>query len=67
LPGSLSFPPGPHELHIQSSPRGDESFSIRVARAFLAAYRRRHDDAEIDTLGVFTSDIPAFAAPRALA
>ncbi len=55
----------PNLLHIQSSPRGDESFSIRVARAFLAAYRRRHGDAEIDTLDLFTADIPVFAAPHA--
>ena len=39
-----------HVLHIQASPRGDESFSIRVARAFLEAYRESHPGDTVETL-----------------
>lgn len=43
-----------HVLHIQASPRGDDSFSIRAARAFLDAYAEAHPDDTIETL-----DLPA--------
>ncbi len=43
-----------HVLHIQASPRGEEAFSIRAARAFLDAYAERHPDDTVETL-----DLPA--------
>jgi len=39
-----------HILHVQASPRGDESFSIRTARAFLEAYAKTHPADTIETL-----------------
>jgi len=39
-----------HVLHVQASPRGDESFSIRTARAFLEAYAKTHPGDTIETL-----------------
>ena len=39
-----------HVLHVQSSPRGDESFSVRTARAFLEAYAKTHPGDTIETL-----------------
>lgn len=51
-------------LHVQSSPRGQESFSIRAAREFLAALQERHPNAKAETLDLFAADIPAFTAPE---
>jgi len=39
-----------HVLHVQASPRGDESFSVRTARAFLEAYAKTHPGDTIETL-----------------
>ncbi|HUS45029.1 MAG TPA: NAD(P)H-dependent oxidoreductase [Phycisphaerae bacterium] len=50
-----------HVLHIQVSPRGEDSFSIRVARAFLEAYAEAHAEDTIETL-----DLPAHAPPAFL-
>jgi len=47
-------------LYIQASPRGGRSKSIRVAEAFLEAYRQAHGDNEVDSLNVFTADLPTF-------
>jgi FMN-dependent NADH-azoreductase len=47
-------------LNIVSSPRGSKSASITIADAFLAAYCREHPDAEVDTLNVWTEDLPDF-------
>lgn len=47
-------------LNIVSSPRGSKSASITIAEAFLAAYCREHPDAEVDTLNVWTEDLPDF-------
>jgi len=52
-------------LHVQSSPRGDESFSIRAAREFLAAVGKKHPEAKVQTLDLFSADIPSFTAPQA--
>lgn len=54
-------------LHIQSSPRGQESFSIRLAEAFLDAYRRKNPGDDVETLDLFTAGLPEFAAPAAKA
>lgn len=47
-------------LNIVSSPRGPKSASITIADAFLAAYCREHPHAEVDTLNVWTEDLPDF-------
>lgn len=54
-------------LHVQASPRGDESYSLRVAEALLAAAASARPDVEIDTLDLFAAELPAFAAPAARA
>ena len=54
-------------LHIEASPRGDESYSTQVARAFLAAYQKSHPGDWVDTLNVFTGSLPEFDAPAAKA
>lgn len=52
-------------LHIEASPRSETSFSSRVARAFLEAYRQSHAGDWVDTMNVFTAAPPAFDAPAA--
>ena len=41
-------------LYIQASPRGDQSYSISVADAFIDAYRAAHPDDSVTTLNLFT-------------
>ena len=53
-------------LSIVASPRA-ESNSLAVAHAFLDAYRQGHPDDTVETLDLFTADLPAFAAPLAKA
>ncbi len=53
-------------LHILASPR-IESYSTRVARAFLDSYRQARPDDRIETLDLFKADIPPFHAPQAKA
>ncbi len=50
-------------LYIQSSPRGGRSKSISVADVFVEEYRRLRPSDSIDTLNVFTADLPAFDGP----
>lgn len=48
-------------LHVQASPMGDAlSFSTRVARAFLDAYRASHPADTVDALDLWKADLPAF-------
>ena len=53
-------------LHILASPRV-ESYSTRVAKAFLDSYRRAQPDDHIDVLDLARADIPPFHAPQAKA
>jgi len=53
-------------LHIQASPR-PESFSTRLAEAFLQALKAEHSGMEVDCLDVFNDEIPEFRAPQAAA
>jgi len=55
----------PKLLHIQASPMNDRSFSARAARAFLDAYRRAHPADTVETLDIWTGDVPAFDAAAA--
>jgi FMN-dependent NADH-azoreductase len=47
-------------LHIISSPRGDRSASLTVAKAFLEAYRTRNPGDEVETLDLWNTNIPEF-------
>ena len=53
-------------LHIQASPRM-ESYSSRLAKAFLDAYLTAHPQSGLETLNVFLADLPPFEAPAAAA
>jgi FMN-dependent NADH-azoreductase len=53
-------------LHIVASPR-TESYSTRVANAFLDSYRQALPDDRIEVLDLFQADIPPFLAPQAKA
>lgn len=53
-------------LHILASPR-PESYSTRVADAFLGAYRKVHPQDTVETLDLFKAEIPPFTAPQAKA
>ncbi len=46
-------------LYIEGSPRGERSYSVSIARAFLEAYHEAHPDDEIKELNVFRERLPA--------
>jgi len=50
----------PKVLHLESSPRGDRSASITVAKTFLDAYKTAHPGDEIETLDLWHTAIPEF-------
>jgi FMN-dependent NADH-azoreductase len=54
-------------LHIQSSPRGPHSHSLATAQVFIDAYREAHPDHVVQTLDLWSADLPSFdgAALRA--
>jgi len=45
-------------LYIQASPQGKLSFSIKVADAFIKAYRARYPGDKIEKVNVFNEDLP---------
>jgi len=47
-------------LHIEASPRGELSWSSRIAAEFLDEYEAAHPDDQVKTLNVFDRDLPAF-------
>jgi FMN-dependent NADH-azoreductase len=49
-------------LHIQTSERGGESFSIRLAQAFLRSYIDSHPGHSVKTLRLGKDTIPHFGA-----
>ena len=53
-------------LHIVASPRS-ESYSTRLAKAFLDAYRETRPEDHIETLDLYRAEIPPFLAPAAKA
>jgi FMN-dependent NADH-azoreductase len=53
-------------LHILASPRV-ESYSTRVAKAFLDSYRQARPYDHIEVLDLFQADVPPFNAPQAKA
>jgi len=54
-------------LYIEASPRGDRSYSTRVARRFLDHYRAVHPDDEIEQMPLFEVELPEFGREAALA
>jgi len=46
-------------LYVESSPRKERSHSIKVADAFLAAYRKANPNDKIDTLDLWSEALPA--------
>jgi FMN-dependent NADH-azoreductase len=53
-------------LHIVASPRV-ESYSTRVAKAFLDSYRQARPGNHVEVLDLYKADIPPFYAPQAKA
>src|SRR5688500_13821892 len=45
-------------LHVIANPRGAESRSKRVARAFLEGFRATHPDEPIEELDLFDVELP---------
>src|SRR5271154_147935 len=50
-------------LHISSSPRGDRSASLTVARQFIEAYKAAHPGDTVETLDLWTAKLPEFDGP----
>jgi FMN-dependent NADH-azoreductase len=48
-------------LHISSSPRGTDSESLRIARAFTDAYADSHPDAEVEHWNLWDRPLPDMA------
>jgi FMN-dependent NADH-azoreductase len=47
-------------LYIQASPRGERSYCIAVADAFIESYKQKHPDDKVEKLNVFEASIPDF-------
>ncbi len=47
-------------IYIQASPRGERSYSVSVADAFVVAYREVNPGDEITTIDLFNKQLPAF-------
>lgn len=47
-------------LYLKASPRTGRSHSLAVADAFLTTYRELHPQDEVETLDLFTADLPPF-------
>lgn len=47
-------------LHIQSSPRGNRSASIAVAKQFIESYRAAHPGDTVETLDLWQAKLPEF-------
>lgn len=52
-----------HLLHLQASPRGQRSYSARLADAFLGAYAQNHPDDQLTSLNLFEMELPPFDGP----
>ena len=48
-------------LHIIATPRAQESNTMRVATAFLESLRAAYADVSVETINLFTGDLPADA------
>ncbi len=47
-------------LYIQASPRGQRSYSVRVADAFADAYKKQNPNDEVETINIFEESLPTF-------
>ena len=47
-------------LFIQSSPRGERSYSVAAANAFVASYKETKPGDEIVTINLFEKNLPPF-------
>lgn len=47
-------------LHIQSSPRGERSASIEVAKQFIQSYQATNSGDSVETLDLWQADLPEF-------
>jgi FMN-dependent NADH-azoreductase len=54
-------------LHISSSPRGERSESLAIARTFLDTYRDVHPDHVVDTFDLWDGTLPEFGPAAAAA
>jgi len=45
-------------LHIIATPRGESSRTLKVSNTFLNQLKKKYPDCEIDTLNVFTENLP---------
>jgi FMN-dependent NADH-azoreductase len=54
---------GTRLLYVKASPRKNRSRSIAVAEAFLDVFGQTHEDAEVDRVDLFETDLPAFDGP----
>lgn len=52
-------------LHIEASPRGEQSYSTRIASAFLDEYRNAQPDDTVDRIQLFDHVLPEFDAEAA--
>ncbi len=50
-------------LYIQTSPRGERSYSNRVGDAFTEAYQKSHSEDEVIVVNLFEKDLPPFDGP----
>jgi FMN-dependent NADH-azoreductase len=48
-------------LHIIATPRANASNTLRISNAFLEALRNRYADLTVETLDLFSQDLPAVA------
>lgn len=48
-------------LHIVAAPRGEDSRTLKVSRAFLEAFIRKNPDCKIDELNVATENLPGLS------
>lgn len=47
-------------LYIQASPRGERSYSIAAADAFIESYQAANPDDEVTTINLFNKELPPF-------
>ncbi len=52
-------------LYIKASPRGERSYSIRAADAFVAAYKAAHPEDQVEVLDLFRAELAEFGAAAA--
>jgi len=52
-------------LYVKASPRGERSYSIRTADAFVAAYKKANPDDVVEELDLFDVDLAEFGAAAA--